>query len=221
MSFGSINIGLSALMAQRQGLDTAGQNVANANTEGYSRQEVRLASVGAPTSPAYFSRFTSAGSGVRVQDAARANDRFLQIRALQEHASDASLQQTKSILGRVELAFAEPSDNGLQAQMADFWSAWDDVANNPADLATRTQLLQKTLTVTAGFNKVATDLDTLKATALEQAGNDVSEINNTAARVAELNGAIQSAMNGGLQPNDLLDQRDLLLEKLGSFVGVY
>src|SRR5688572_25062687 len=110
---GAINIGLSALLASRQGLDTAGQNIANANTEGYSRQRVRLAANGAPVVPAFHSRFTSAGAGVRVQDTERATDRFLQVRALHEHASDARLQQTQSILGRVELAFDEPSDNGL------------------------------------------------------------------------------------------------------------
>ena len=143
MGLGGINIGMTALQAQRQGLDTAGQNIANANTEGYSRQRVRLSALGAPTRPAYFSQFISSGSGVRVDGIDRASDRFLQVRTLQEHALDSSLQQTKSILNRVELAFDEPSDEGLQNQLADFWSAWDDVANNPADLATRTQLLQK------------------------------------------------------------------------------
>src|SRR2546423_10483871 len=115
MGLGGINIGLTALQAQRQGLDTAGQNIANANTDGYSRQRVRMSSVGAPTTPAFFSRFDGSGAGVKVDDVERASDRFLQVRTLQEHASQASLEQTTSILGRVELAFAEPGDNGLQA----------------------------------------------------------------------------------------------------------
>ena len=149
MGMGGINIGMTALQAQRQGLDTTGQNIANANTEGYSRQRVRLSALGSPTRPAFFSQFVSAGSGVKVDAIDRASDRFLQVRSLQEHALDSSLQQTKSILNRVELAFDEPSDEGLQNQLADFWSAWDDVANTPDDLATRTQLLEKARTVTA------------------------------------------------------------------------
>ena len=220
MGMGGINIGLTALQAQRQGLDTAGQNIANANTEGYSRQRVRMSTMGAPTIPAFFARFDPTGAGVKVDDIERATDRFLQVRSLQEHASESSLQQTTSILGRVELAFNEPSDTGLQAQLSDFWSAWDDVANNPADLATRTQLLQKAQTVTAGFRKVATDLDSLRQDSLDQANNDTVQINSIAAQVASLNGAIQSSVNGGMQPNDLLDQRDQLLQKLSSFVGV-
>jgi flagellar hook-associated protein 1 FlgK len=220
MGMGGLSIGVTALQAQRQGLETAGQNIANANTEGYSRQRVRLESVGAPAVPAFHSKFTGTGSGVQVADIERASDRFLQIRTLQEHGTQASLEQTQSIVGRVEASFAEPSDNGLQEQMADFWSGFDDVANNPADLATRTALLQKAQTVTGSFNRIAGDLDSLKQTALDQANNDTGQINNIAARVAELNGAIQSATNGGLQPNDLLDQRDLLLQKLGTFVGV-
>ena len=62
-----------------------------------------------------FARSSGVGGGVQVQDVERISDRFLELRALQDHATDGSLQQTKSILGRVELAFAEPGDNGLQA----------------------------------------------------------------------------------------------------------
>ena len=87
MGMGGINIGMTALQAQRQGLDTTGQNIANANTEGYSRQRVRLTALGAPTRPAFFSQFVSSGSGVQVDGIDRASDRFLQIRSLTEHAA--------------------------------------------------------------------------------------------------------------------------------------
>jgi flagellar hook-associated protein 1 FlgK len=218
--FGAINTALSALQAQQRALETTGQNVANANTDGYSRQRVRLASVGSATTPAFFARGSGTGGGVAVQDVERISDRFLELRAIQEHATDASLQQTNSILGRVELAFAEPGDNGLQAQMSNFWSSWDDVANAPDDLAARSQLLESAQTVVTGFHTVASDLDSLKQSSLEQAGNDVAQVNDLAARIAQLNQGIQSAVNGGLQPNDLLDQRGVLLQQLTSLVGV-
>ena len=218
--FGAINIALTALQAQRQALDTAGQNIANANTEGYSRQRVDMASMGAPASPAFYSRYTGAGTGVKIEDISRATDHFLEVRAIQEHATDASLNQTKAILGRIELAFNEPSDNGLQAQLSDFWSAWDDVANQPDDLAARTQLIEKAQTVTTGFRAIATDLDSLKATSLDAAANDVTQINSLAKQVAQLNGAIQSANNGGLDANELMDKRSVLLTKLTSLVGI-
>src|SRR5689334_15756023 len=150
MASGSMSIGLSALLAQRAALDTAGQNIANANTDGYARQRVGLAATGGSTIPSFFSRYTGVGTGVEITGVERVTDRFLQLRSLQEHATDSSLQQTKVIMGQVELAFNEPSDTGIQSQLADFWSAWDDVANNPSDLSARTALLEKAETVTSG-----------------------------------------------------------------------
>lgn len=220
MSSSSLSIGLSALLAQRAALDTAGQNIANANTDGYTRQRVNLAATGGTTIPSFFSRYTGVGTGVAVAGVDRITDRFLQLRSLQEHAHDSSLQQTKLIMGQVELAFNEPSDTGIQAQLADFWSAWDDVANNPSDTSARAALLEKAQTVTAGFRQVASGMDDVSSTALNQVRNDTSEINNMASAVAKLNQGIQTAVNGGLQPNDLFDQRDQLLQKLTSLVGI-
>src|SRR5438552_4467752 len=111
MGFGGINIALSALYAQRQAMDTTGHNIANANTEGYTRQRVSLASVGGPVTPAMFETWSGGGAGVRVDAIERLNDRFLQLRSLQEHSADAGLQMTKTVLSRAELAFAEPGDN--------------------------------------------------------------------------------------------------------------
>jgi flagellar hook-associated protein 1 FlgK len=215
-----MSIGLSALLAQRAALDTAGQNIANANTDGYARQRVNLSSTGGSTIPSFFSRYTGVGTGVAVTGVDRITDRFLQLRSLQEHANDSGLQQTKVIMSQVELAFNEPSDTGIQSQLADFWSAWDDVANNPNDLSARSALLEKAETVTTGFRQVANSLDAVSQTAVNQLGNDAKEINNLGAGVAKLNQGIQTAINGGLQPNDLLDQRDLLLQKLSSMIGI-
>jgi flagellar hook-associated protein 1 FlgK len=220
MGFSSLSIATTALQAQQRALEVAGQNVANANTEGYTRQRVQMSAVGSTTVPAYWSRYVGAGSGVQIDGIERMNDQFLRLRSLQEHATSASLNQTKDILGRVELAFSEPSDNGIQEQLAGFWSAWDDVANNPDDLAARSALLEKTQTVTGQFQSVATALDQLKTNTIQQAAADTGVINQMAASIAQLNQTIQSAVNGGLQPNDLLDQRDNLLQKLSSMVGI-
>src|SRR5205085_3391263 len=101
----------------------------NANTEGYTRQRVELATVGASTVAAVNSRTTGAGSGVQVVGVSRLRDQFLQSRSLSEHDSNAYLGRTQTLMGRVELAFNEPSDTGIQAQLADFWAGWEDVAN--------------------------------------------------------------------------------------------
>src|SRR5947209_17531291 len=127
--FGAINTAVTALNAFRQSLDTAGHNIANANTEGYSRQRVDLAALGGPVVPAMYSKWTGGGGGVNVVGVERMNDQFLSLRSLQEHAAQANVDQTKTILSRAELTLSEPGDNGLQAQMSELFSASDDVAN--------------------------------------------------------------------------------------------
>ena len=220
MGFGGINVALSALYAQRQALETTGHNIANANTEGYTRQRVSLAANAGPITPAMFETYSGAGAGVRVDSIERLNDHFLQLRSLQEHAADSGLQQTKTILTRAELAFAEPGDNGIQAQLADFWSAWDDVANTPDDLATRTQLLEKAQTVTAGFRQASSDLKSLQVSSVSQVADDVAQINSMAQSIAQLNAGIDTAVNGGLNSADLEDQRDKLIQQLNQLTGV-
>src|SRR3954453_6873343 len=180
MGLGSINVAVTALQAQREALDTIGHNIANANTAGYTRQQVQMTALSGPTTPAMYAKWTGGGAGVQVSAISRITDQFLNQRALQEHAANANIQQTGQILNRAQLAFAEPSDNGLQEQLASFWSSWDDVANNPDDLATRNQLLEKAKTVTAGFRQASADLKSLSDSAVVQVGNDVSDINSAA-----------------------------------------
>src|SRR5207237_4748373 len=127
-------IALSSLYAQQKAIQVTGQNVANVNTEGYSRQRVGMTADSGPVTPAIQSRYTGTGSGVLTGDITRIRDQFLDVRSNQEHAVDAGLQQSQSVLSRVELAFDEPSDDGLSKLISGFLAGFDDVANNPDDL---------------------------------------------------------------------------------------
>src|SRR4051812_20742001 len=117
--FFGLQVGLSALNAARRQMEVAAQNVSNANTDGYSRQRVEIATVGNPTVAAVHARSDGAGSGVAVVGTFRTIDEFLQARSLTEHSTNAQLGRTKTLLGRMELAFKEPGDTGIQAQLAD------------------------------------------------------------------------------------------------------
>lgn len=217
--FFGLRVALSSLYAQRRALEVTGHNVANANTEGYSRQRVTMEAAGAHVTPAMHARWPGAGAGVGVTGVQRLYDQFLARRSMQEHATDGALRQAQRVLTRVELVFAEPGDTGLQAQLGDFWAGWDDVANVPDDLAARAQLLERAGAVAAAFNRVRDELGDLRQAAVEQLGTVVDEVNATAERVAELNTAIERARLAGLSPNDLMDQRDLLTVRLAEAVG--
>jgi flagellar hook-associated protein 1 FlgK len=217
--FFGLQVGLSALNVARRQMEVAAQNVSNANTEGYSRQRVEVAAVGNPTVAAINARGTGAGSGVAVVGTFRTIDAFLQARSLTEHSTNSQLTRSQTLLSRVELAFNEPSDTGLQAQLADFWAGFEDVANSPGNLASRSQLIQRGQTLATSINQAANDMDALWKTSVEQLQTVVTGVNATADRVAELNGAIKRATAAGLSPNALMDQRDALAKTLAEQIG--
>ncbi len=219
-SFSSLQIALSGLYAQQRGLDVTGQNVANANTEGYSRQRVELSPNSGPVVPAFHSRWNGSGLGVEVRDVTRAHDAFLTARSYDEHSAGAALDQAQALFVSLERLFNEPSDLGIQKLFSEFWSGWDEVGNHPDDQAARNQLLQRAQTLTGALNQAAGELDSLRGASIDQLGSIVTEINTLAAGVAGLNDRIRTAANAGIPHADLLDQRDLLVSKLSDLVGV-
>jgi flagellar hook-associated protein 1 FlgK len=219
-TFSGLSIGLSSLYAQRRGLELTGHNVANANTEGYSRQRLRLEADGGPLVPALHSRWNGAGNGVTTADVERLRDVFLEARSVQERGSDAGLRGGQVLLGRVETILSEPGDSGIQSQLADFWSGWDDVANQPDSLAARSQLLERSQTLATGLNGASERLEKQWSASREQLDATVQDVNATASSVAEYNRRIMIATKSGLSPHDLADQRDLMVQRLGQLAGV-
>lgn len=219
MSFYGIRTALSSLQAQRRAMEIVGQNVANVATEGYSRQRVTMKANAGSIVPAVFARPSGIGGGVLADDITRVRDQFLEVRGNQEHAVDAGLRQTAATLERVELAFGEPGDDGLGAQIADFFAGWDDVANRPEDTAARSQLVERARTLADGIAQIDATLGMIRTNAIEQLQASVVDVNATAVQIADLNQRIQVASSSGLSPNDLMDQRDLATARLASTVG--
>ena len=217
--FSGLHVALSSLYAQRRGLELAGHNIANANTEGYSRQRVDMVNVGPPLTPAFWSTWEGDGGGVRVQDVLRYRDQFLEIRAALEHGSQGHLEQLKGVLGRLEQLFAEPGDMGIGRQLTEFWAGWDDVANNPGDSAARAALLERASTLVTGFTETSEAISQIRTDTITELRAAVTEVNTTASTIAQLNEAIKTAEISGLSSNDLQDQRDLLVNKLAGLTG--
>ena len=219
-SMSSLTTALSALYAQRRGLDITGHNIANANTDGFTRQRVDMVANGGPIGAAVYSKWNGVGQGVDVTGLTRLRDAFLDLRSNQEHATQGELTMKQTILSRIELGFGEPSDIGLGAQFSEFWSGWDDVANNPTDVAARNALLERASTLTTNIRGTAASLSALKTDLVDQARAQTEAVNQMAASIAQLNEGIVNATNSGLSPTDLLDQRDLLISTLSDTIGV-
>jgi flagellar hook-associated protein 1 FlgK len=222
-TFFGLQTSLRGLLAHQQAIDTTSHNVANANTDGYSRQEAVLGTTDALPIVTGINGSGHLGTGVTVEGFKRIRDTFLdlQYRAQNMQVGD---QQTRSTqLDQVELVLAEPSDNGIASQLTQFWNGWADLSNSPDDVAARQALIDQAKNVADSFKTVDDQLTTVKSqataeyTALTGPGGDVPAIAN---EIAQLNAAIKQFTATGDSPNDLLDRRDALLDKLSNLAQV-
>ncbi|MGD9998111.1 MAG: flagellar hook-associated protein FlgK [Ilumatobacteraceae bacterium] len=214
-SFGSLNIAVTGMNAQRRVLDLIGHNVANATTEGYHRQRAELRSLGGRVTPGISSGDGARTYGVDVVAVTRAVDDLLAARATREDASRSAAQLMSSTMGRVEGIFPEPSDLGLAQQLDDYWGAWTDVSNNPGDLAARTQLLEHAQSLIDSIHRSAADLEGVRTTSIQDMSRLAVEVNGLAKEIAKLNQTIAS----GTDNPDLLDRRDLLVGQIANLTG--
>src|SRR3954451_8212305 len=216
-TFTGLQTSLRGLLAHQQAIDTTSHNVANANTEGYSRQEAVMDPTEAYQVITGTGNVAHLGTGVTVEGYRRIRDSFLDLQ-YRAQAMQVGDQETRSTqLDRVALVLAEPGDNGISSQLAQFWNGWADLSNSPDDIAARQALIDQAKNLAASFKSVDTQLTTVKSqataeyTALTGAGGDVI---STANEIATLNAAIKQFTANGDSPNDMMDRRDLLLDKL-------
>jgi flagellar hook-associated protein FlgK len=217
--FAAIQTALSGLTAHRRALEVIGHNVANAATEGYSRRRVDFTAAAGGTVPALFSKPRGIGNGVDIAGITRIRDALLEARVRAEVATKAQLDAEVDVYDRVEMALPEPSDTGLAVQLGDYWAAWHDVANQPQELASRAALLEQAKTLTTALNRSGVQIENARMDVVSQLEATIADANALAGRIADLNGGIRSAVAAGLQPDDLLDQRDVLVEQLAGLVG--
>jgi flagellar hook-associated protein 1 FlgK len=218
-TFSGLNTATTALWAQQRGLDVTGQNIANVNTAGYSRQRADLQSVGGSVVPATYAVSNQIGQGVSADTVTRIRDAFLEGRALTERASTAQRSAESGGLTQVESAFREPGETGVQRMLADMWDGWSDVVNHPEDLAARSQLLQRAETLAAGLRTTAASLDKQWTQTRDDLAVMVTDVNAAAGSIADMNAAIRRATLAGLPVNELADKRDALVSTLAEKVG--
>jgi flagellar hook-associated protein 1 FlgK len=218
-NFSGLTSALSALHAQRRAMEVAGNNIANANTEGYSRQRVNMQSAGTDTVAGVWSTTNNQNLGVKIEGVDRIRDAFLESRGRAEHTQDAFLTAQKGVYATIENVFAEPGDTALAAQLGDFWGAWGDAANQPKEAATKTALIQRGNIVADGLATAHNALSLQWNTQRSQLDAHAMDINTTASSVASLNESIFRAQNSGLQTNELEDKRDMEIMHLAELAG--
>ena len=219
-SFSSINTALSALQAQQRALDTTGHNIANSNTEGYSRQRAELSASRPYTSPGMNMPTTAGqvGQGVQVDNINRLRDDFIDGQIRRESQAGGYWDKVSEGLNRLELIYNEPSDNNLGNSLNEFWGSLQELSNDPQDSAIRSTVRQRAVTLTDTFHSIHDQMSEFKSSINNDINSTVDEINSIIERIADINKEVVHIKGSGQQPNDLLDTRDLLFDQLNEKV---
>jgi flagellar hook-associated protein 1 FlgK len=201
-------------------MDTAGQNIANANTEGYTRQRVSTSSVGGPASVglAASTRPTD-GQGVNVDAIARLGNAFADSRVRVAAAQAGYAGARAEALTGIETNLHEPGADGISSQLHTFWANWGDVANQPDSPATGGVLLQNAAVLTSKIAGGYTALDNQWTATRATVDAMAADLNTSASQVAALNGRIRTALAAGGSANELIDQRAQLATNIATLAG--
>ena len=220
-NFSDLGVGLSGLEAQQVGLDTVGQNVANANTPGYEEEEVELGAVGTVQHLGFDqSPLHLPGDGVDVEGVQRLDNTFLQAQSYTAQADQGLLTAQQSGLQSVQGNFPEPSSNGISGELTQFWQDWSSLANDPSDGSTRSVLVEDAGTLTSSLNQTSSALSTLSQQTVQDIQSTLVGVNQDASQIAALNQQIVQGTAGSGSVDELEDQRDELVSQLSNQLGV-
>lgn len=221
-SFFGLEIGRRAIQAQRVGLDVTAHNIANANTPGYSRQVARLRTAAPYTVPAFNRPGTvgQMGTGVKVDQIVRMHDSFVQFQINQESQARGYWEKRQQVLEELELLFLEPTDVGLRNAVDQFWQALQDLSRSPESEATRAVVRERAMVLTETVRNTYAQFHPLLRNIDSQIRSGAARINALGEQIARINAEIRKVIAAGDSPNDLLDQRDMLIEELAGLVDV-
>ena len=213
--FGVLNMGSKALTVQQKGIYVTGNNIANVNTPGYSRQRLNMSS-DVPLNTG----IGPVGSGVTANEIERVYDRFLGVQINNETQSLGQWEAYKDSVERVEMVFDESGGYGLNQVMSEFWNSWQDLTNNPSGSIERNVLVAKSEMLTATLSQNYEDLQQIQRDIDSNIEGAVKEINRLSENMVDLNQKIIQTELGGHTANEYRDQRDLVLKELSELIDI-
>ncbi|NPV06676.1 MAG: flagellar hook-associated protein FlgK [Anaerolineae bacterium] len=221
-TFTGLETALRSLRAHQRAIEIVDHNIANVNTEGYSRQKAILTTTPPYTVPSlnreqYVGQM---GTGVQVQQVYRYSSGFLDAQMRQELPRLHRWEVLSEGMRQIEVVFQEPSDTGIAAALGRFWQSWAELASLPEDLAARTAVTEAASNLAFALRDADSRLRDLRSDMDLQVRQTVTRINDIAVEIAALNEPISRVLAFGDQPNDLRDQRDLLLDELARLVNI-
>lgn len=221
-TFHGIETSKRSLFAQQAAMNTIGHNIANVDTEGYSRQRVNLTE--SRSIEAYgMTRSTvpgQLGTGVEFTSITRVRTAFLDDQYRNQNQALGNYEVQQDTLDKVQQIFNEPSDTGLRELVDKFWSSWSDLSDDPENLSGRTIVAQNAVTLAQTMNQMSGLLSNLSSDLTTSVNLNADQINSFTSAIADLNKQIIKVESNGDNANDLRDQRDLYVDKLSKLVNV-
>ena len=221
-AFAGIEMGKRSLMAQSTAISTAGHNISNADTEGYSRQRVNLKQF----DPLYrpdLSRAETAGQigqGISAESITRVRDELLEKRIVAQSSSESYWEVRSQYYSMLEGVYNEPAEVSVRTNMDKFWEAWQELSLYPETKAARQAVVTRGETLAEAIQQRQKSLAGIGTLLNGDIDATVKQLNDYATRIAELNKEIERSEAMGDHPNDLYDQRDLMVEKLSKIANV-
>ncbi len=223
-TFLGLQIGRSGLSAAQVALNITGQNISNADTEGYTRQRVSTAAIPAGGSGYLISQVlpsTNVGQGVDITSITQIRSDYLDAQYRDQYADYSSSEYMTQGLSYLEDLFNElDDDTSLTVSISNFFDALSDFSEDPTSEAARTTVQQSALSMSENFNLIFNEMVDLYNSQNTSIKTVATQINETAREIAELNEAIATYEITGESANDLRDQRNVLLDKLSGYSNV-
>ncbi|ATD54616.1 flagellar hook-associated protein FlgK [Clostridium chauvoei] len=214
--FSTFNIAKCGMNVQQKSIDVTSHNVSNANTVGYSRQRAKIETT-RPFGGTGINASVQAGqlgTGAQVQAIERVRDNFLDFQVRNETAILGKYESRNKFLYEIESVFNEPSDTGLSTLMGKFFDSFQELSKQPNSSNARTVVAQQTAALCDTLNSTYTKMEDLQSNAQQMIKSGVVELNSILGQIDRINQEIIGVSVTGNTPNDLMDKRDLLLDKL-------
>ncbi|MBO6100232.1 MAG: flagellar hook-associated protein FlgK, partial [Spirochaetaceae bacterium] len=221
-SFAGIELGKRSLMAQAQSINTAGHNISNADTEGYSRQRVKVRAFDPLYRPDLTRENTPGqiGQGVTVESVERIRDTMLDKRIVAQSNQESYWGTREKYYVMLENIYNEPDDVSIRTTMDKFWESWQELSLYPESTAARMSVVSCGDSLVNSIHNRYTGLMGIGNLLNGDIESSVRQVNDIANQIAEVNKEIVKSKAMGDNPNDLLDRRDLLVEKLSSLINI-
>lgn len=213
---GALQVGRSAIVASQAAIQVAGNNMANAATEGYARRSVHFV----PVRGEQVGRNIFVGRGVDLSSVRREVDTALQSRYRDALSQEHAALMDQRFLTAIETIQNELTDNDLSSLLSAFFNSFSEVANNPEDGAVRSLAIEQGAALAQQVQSMRTNLSDVRTEVDRALGASISEANRLLDRIAEVNREIALAESGGAEASALRDQRDVLINDLSELVDI-